>query len=110
METLEAYAANNILNMNGRNMEFLVEYMNKLPEPLIRFAIDSANKYCKTGVPTFGYVEAILKGFISRKITTVEQAKAAEEARETQRVQAKPSRKTTAQEADEYWSRIPFAP
>ena len=109
-DTLESYAANNIVNMNGRNMEELVDYMNKLPEPLIRFAIDMANKHCKTGIPTFGYVDTILKGFVARKFTTVEQAKAAEEARQAQREQARPTQKTTAQESDAYWGRIPFAP
>ena len=85
-ETLESYAAHNIVNMNGRNMEYLADFMERMPEPLIRFAIDTANKHCRDGVPSWGYVETILKSYEAKQFTTVEQAQMAEEARRGERV------------------------
>ena len=86
LSTLEAYASNNIVNMyNGYNMDMLKDYMDRMPEELIRCGIDLANKYCKTGKPTFAYVDKILKGFEARGFTTAAQAFAAEEERQRQK-------------------------
>lgn len=84
-ETLASYAANNIMNMNGRNMEFLLGYVDILPEPVIRYAIDLANKCCRSGVPTYKYLERILTKYVSQKIQTVEQAQALEAARDAEK-------------------------
>ena len=108
-DTLEAYAANNIINMNGRNMEFLVGYKDILPEPVIRYAIDLANKCCKSGVPTYSYVEKILMKYARNKIQTVEQAQNLEKQHEVeQTARSAPRRKTVAEESDDYWSKVPF--
>ena len=88
-ETLESYAANNVVNMHGRNMEYLADYMERMPSPLIRFAIDAANKHCKNGMPTWGYVETILKGYEARHFTTVAQAQMAEEERSKDKASAR---------------------
>ena len=106
LTTLEAYAANNIMNMyNGYNMEKLLAFRDDLPDDLIRFGIDMANKYCKTGVPTYAYVESILKGFVKRKLMTVEQAKAAEEARQAKK---EPKPQTAQTESKTFWDNVPF--
>lgn len=109
VDTLEVYAANNIVNMNGNNMPALNSYRDILGDALVRYGIDMANKYCKNGVPTYGYLETILKGFIAKKITTVEQAKMAEKAREASKARAAPKQRTAAQESDDFWSRVPFS-
>lgn len=109
--SLEVYAANNIVNMNGRNMEFLNGFRDKLNDDLIRYAIDLANKCCKSGVPTYSYVEKILMAYVRKKITTVEQAQALEkshEAERNERTTRPQARQTVAQESDDYWSQIPF--
>lgn len=106
-DTLDVYAANNIVNMNGNNMPKLYSYREILGDALVRYGIDMANKYCKTGVPTYGYLETILKGFIARKITTVEQAEMAEKARQAEKARSSP-RRNAAQESDDFWGRIPF--
>ena len=110
-ETLESYAANNIVNMNGRNMELLVGFREYMPDALIRYAIDLANKCCKSGVPTYSYLEIILKKLVKKKIKTVEQAQALEEAREAEKARSSPNnavpmRKTAAQESDEFWGKV----
>lgn len=84
-ETLEVYASNNIVNMNGTNMEFLNAFRDILPDSLIRYGIDMANKHCKNGPPTYAYLEKILQGFVAKKIKTVEQAQMAEKAREAEK-------------------------
>lgn len=113
-ETLETYAANNIVNMNGKNMELLVGYLDVMPESLIRYAIDLANKCCKSGVPTYSYVEKILMKLVKQKIKTVEQAQALEAAREAEKERAMNTRsapmagrKTAAQESDDFWKNVP---
>ena len=109
--TLEAYAANNIVNMNGRNMELMRGYRDKLPDDLIKYAIDAANKFCKSGVPTYAYLEKILMKYVAQKIQTVEQAKMLEEQREAEKARIKttvtPMRKTAAQESEEFWRNVP---
>lgn len=109
-DTLESYAANNIVNMNGRNMEMLVGYREYMPDALIRYAIDLANKCCKFGVPTYSYLEKILMRMVKQKIKTVEQAQALEDAREAEKARSAPNavpiRKTAAQESDEFWSKV----
>ena len=113
--TLEVYAANNVMNMHGSNLEKLVAYREDMPDDLIRYAIDQANKHCRTGAPTFGYVDTILRGFVNRKINTVAQAEAAEAAREETKAAvrqgingARSSPKKTAQEeSDEFWANVP---
>ena len=111
-ETLEVYAANNIINMNGRNMELLVGFREWLPDDVIRYAIDLANRCCKTGVPTYNYVEKILMGYTRQKIQTVEQAQMLEKAREadrekqTKRVVKMPQRKTAEEESADFWGRV----
>lgn len=108
LDTIEVYATNNTVNMQGKNMEYLHSYCDLLGEALVRYAIDQANKCCKTGVPTWQYVETILKGFIAQKIQTVEQAEAVEENRKgAQGARSSPQRPTAAQESDAFWSRVP---
>lgn len=109
-ETLESYAANNIVNMNGRNMELLVGYREYMSDALIRYAIDLANKCCKSGVPTYSYLEKILMKLVSQKIQTVEQAQMLEKAREAEKERSNMERsapkKTAAQESDEFWAKV----
>ena len=115
METLESYAANNIVNMHGMNMEYLEDFKERLPEPLIRFAIDTANKHSKNGKPWWGYVETILKSYEARGFTSVEQVQQAEEDREKAKAEKETSRKKhetreeqLKRESDEFWGNIPF--
>ena len=109
-ETLESYAANNIVNMNGRNMELLVGYLQYMPDALIRYAIDLANKCCKSGVPTYSYLEKILMKLVKQKITTVEQAQMLEKAREAEKERGNAARsaprKTAAQESEDFWANV----
>ena len=112
-ETLEVYAANNIVNMNGRNMEFLNGFRDKLSEDVIRYAIDLANRCCKSGVPTYNYVEKILMSYVRKKITSVEQAQALERERDAERkeaangfrTRARP-RPTAAEESAAFWGNV----
>lgn len=90
LDTLAVYATNNIVNMNGRNMEMLLDYRDRLSDELIRYAIDEANKRCPSGLPTFAYVDAILKGYVQRRFTNVAQVETAEASRTRQR-QPKPA-------------------
>lgn len=112
-ETLEVYAANNIVNMNGRNMEFLNGFRDKLSDDVIRYAIDLANRCCKSGVPTYNYVEKILISYVRKKITSVEQAQALERERDAERkeaangfrTRARP-RSTAAEESAAFWGNV----
>ncbi len=107
-DTLDSYASKYIVNMGGRNSEFLNAFRDMMPESLIRYGIDLANKCCKNGPPTYSYLEKILQGFVARKIKSVEQAKLAERAREAGRARSSPMR-SAAQESDEFWSKVPFS-
>lgn len=110
-DTLETYAANNIVNMNGRNMEILVGFTDKLPESLIRYAIDLANKCCKSGVPTYSYLEKILMKMVKQKVKTVEQAQALEAAREAEKertMNARPAPNRQPQNVDNRLLNMPF--
>lgn len=108
LDTIEVYATNNTVNMQGKNMEYLHSYCDLLGEALVRYAIDQANKCCKTGVPTWQYVETILKGYMAQKIQTVEQAENVEANRKgAQGARSSPQRPTAAQESDAFWSRVP---
>ena len=110
-ETLETYAANNIVNMNGKNMELLVGYLDDMPESLIRYAIDLANKCCKSGVPTYSYVEKILMKLVKQKIKTVEQAQALEAAREAEKeriINMRPVQNRQPQNVDNRLLNMPF--
>lgn len=80
-DNIEAYLMANLAYMSPGNMQELdtLEADGATPE-LIRYAVDTA---CAAGANKWGYVKAILTGWLSAHITTVAAAKAEQEAHKT---------------------------
>lgn len=75
-DTLESYASTYIENLNADSMDELVSYRDVLPDEVIRHAIKRA---CDNGAPRYSYVEAIINGYISENVKSLEDAKSADE-------------------------------
>jgi DnaD/phage-associated family protein len=78
-DTVEAYAANNLAYLSPGNMEELADFKTDLPDELIRNAIDKA---CANGARKWGYVKAILNGYLDAGYKTIGDVKAAEQQRD----------------------------
>lgn len=88
VDTVEAYAANNLTYLSPGNMQELEDFKKDLPEDLIRYAIDQA---CAKNARIWAYVRSILNSYVTREIGSVAEAVAAKEAKEKQRQQAPPA-------------------
>ena len=75
--TVEVYAANNLVALNAGNMQEFIAFKDELPEELIRHAIDEA---CAAGKRTWSYTRAILTRYRDSGFRTVGEAKAAKPA------------------------------
>ena len=76
LNTVEAYASNNLRNLSSGNMEMLGSFMDDLPDDVIRYGIDVA---CGNGKPYWNYVAAILQAWVEAGVKTVGDAKAERE-------------------------------
>ena len=88
VDTVEAYAANNLTYLSPGNMRELEGFKDDLPEDLIRYAVDEA---CAKNARSWAYVRSILNSYVTREIGSVAEAVAAKEAKEKQRQQAPPA-------------------
>ena len=77
-DSLVIYASNNLLAMNGDNMDELISFRDALSDELIRHAINEA---CAAGVRTYKYVKSILNRYISQGFKTVADVEAHEQRR-----------------------------
>ena len=77
-EALEMYVCDNLQAMSPGNIDDLRFFAERLPEDVIRLAVDIA---CANGVPKWTYVRAILSVWVERSIFTLEAAKADRDAR-----------------------------
>ena len=77
-EALEMYVCDNLQAMSPGNIDDLRFFAERLPEDVIRLAVDIA---CANGVPKWTYVRAILSVWVERSIFTLEAAKADSDAR-----------------------------
>lgn len=86
-DTVEVYAANNLLRLSPGNMAEIADFKAELPEELIRHAIDEA---CAAGKPSFNYAKAIMMRYLETGIRTLGEAKAAENSRKQAKQPAEP--------------------
>ena len=86
--TIEAYASGNLQYLSPGNMEELVDFMNELPDDVIRYAIDIA---CANGVRKWGYVRSILQAWVEAGVKTLGAAKAETEKKPQNKAQNKPA-------------------
>lgn len=77
LNTIEAYAANNLVIMNGMAIEELEGFKEIFPDEMIKYAIDEANAH---GTRQWAYVRSTLRKWMDNKITTLADAKANDEA------------------------------
>lgn len=82
--TIEAYAAANLLNLNPRQMEDLATFKSDLNDDMIRHAIDDA---CLHSSPRYEYVRKILNRYVSEGYKTLEDILKAEKMKGAQRPQ-----------------------
>ncbi|MBQ3478193.1 MAG: DnaD domain protein [Clostridia bacterium] len=78
-DPLVIYASNNLLAMNGDNMDELLSFRDSLPDDLIRHAINEA---CGAGVRHYKYVKAILNRYVDAGFKTIADVRADEEKRQ----------------------------
>lgn len=83
-DTVEVYASGNLAYLTPGNMEELASFKADLPDELIRYAIDTA---CANGARKWGYVKAILNGYMDAGYKTVGDVKAAEQQRKAAKKQ-----------------------
>ena len=72
-DPLVIYASNNLLGMNGDNMDELISFRDALPDELIRYAINEA---CGSGVRLYKYVKSILNRYVDQGFKTVAEVEA----------------------------------
>lgn len=77
-DPLVIYASNNLLGMNGDNMDELISFRDALPDELIRYAINEA---CGSGVRRYKYVKSILNRYVDQGFKTVAEVEAFDEER-----------------------------
>lgn len=77
LDTVEAYASNNLCIVNPQAYEELVGYMEILPDDMIKYAIDEANAH---GSRQWAYVRNMIKRWLDNDIKTLADAKANDEA------------------------------
>ena len=77
-DPLVIYASNNLLGMNGDNMDELISFRDALPDELIRYAINEA---CGSGVCRYKYVKSILNRYVDQGFKTVAEIEAFDEER-----------------------------
>lgn len=77
--TIESYASGQLSYLSPSNMAELADFMDDLPEDLIRHAIDEA---CAQGKRTWAYVRSILQRYLQAGFQTIGDVKAAEAARQ----------------------------
>ena len=77
LDTVEAYASNNLCIVNSQAYEELVGYMEILPDDMIKYAIDEANAH---GSRQWAYVRNTIKRWLDNDIKTLADAKANDEA------------------------------
>jgi len=77
-DPLVIYASNNLLGMNGDNMDELISFRDALPDELIRYAINEA---CGSGVCRYKYVKSILNRYVDQGFKTVAEVEAFDEER-----------------------------
>lgn len=87
-DTAESYAAKNLDRLSPGNMQEFADYKAKLPDELIKHAIDEA---CANSVRSWNYVRRILDRYIDCGFDTLEQVRAAEQAKARRRAQAAPN-------------------
>ena len=92
MNTLEAYASNNLRSVSPTNLAELVSFRDTLPDDLIRHAIDVA---CGIGKPFYAYVRRILNRYVDEEIRTIGDAKDAEDDYAKRKQQKQQQAKTT---------------
>ena len=99
-DTVEAYAANNLTKMSTGNIQEFADFKDKLPDELIRWAVDEA---CSQGreKANWSYVKAILNNMIAKEMRTVEEANAAKEKRQKERESGQYSKRDSRQEMSE---------
>lgn len=106
LDTVYAYASNNLMTLGHRAIEEITSYVNDLSEPVVRHAIDNA---LDSGVRTWKYVKAILERYVDAGVKSVVDAKAADAEFENRRHgQMRSPQKTAAQlESERFWSNVP---
>ena len=82
--TVEVYAANNLMTMTAGNMQEMASFKVDLPDELLRHGIDEA---CAAGKRTWNYVRSILNRYCEAGYKTLGEVKAAEEKRKQNKVQ-----------------------
>lgn len=75
-DTVETYAAQNLDRLSPGNMQEFGEYKKRVPDELIRHAIDEA---CKSGARTWRYVSRILDRYIESGYKNIGQVLASED-------------------------------
>lgn len=77
-DTVETYAAQNLDRLSPGNMQEFGKYKCKLPDDVIRHAIDEA---CAAGVRSWNYVRRILDRYIESGFKTMAQVLASEDSK-----------------------------
>ena len=77
-DPLVIYASNNLLGMNGDNMDELISFRDALTDELIRHAINEA---CGSGVRRYKYVKSILNRYVDQGFKTVAEVEAYDQER-----------------------------
>lgn len=85
--TIEAYAAANLLSLNPRQMEDLASFKDSLSDDMIRHAIDDS---CIHSSPRYEYVRKILSRYVAEGYKTLEDVLKAERMKGAQRQQPAP--------------------
>lgn len=86
-DTVEAYAARNLYRLSPGNMQEFADYKRRLPDTLIRHAIDVA---CGAGARSWNYTRRVLDRYIERRFTSVAEVMADEDASAKRRQQRGP--------------------
>lgn len=89
-DTIEAYAAANLLNLNPRQMEELATFKADLSDDMIRHAIDDG---CLHSMPRYEYVRKILMRYVSEGYKTIDDILKAERLKDAQKPAIPPRRK-----------------
>lgn len=75
-DTVETYAAQNLDRLSPGNMQEFAEYKKRLPDDVIRHAIDDA---CAHSARSWAYVRRILDAYIDKGYKTINEILAAED-------------------------------
>lgn len=100
LDTIFTYASSNLRNLTGGNIERLKDFMNDLPDDLIRYAIDKA---CGLGHPFFGYIQPILQQYVEMGFKTVADVEAYEAQRKKHNGKQPTTREYTEPDYENDW-------